>query len=277
MFKNSQLKRLLRASLLLFPPLYWWAVYYEPSHPKRVNIPLSQLPPRLSSVLAGKKITQISDLHCHRISRLEERALKIAEESKSDFMVLTGDFFDYSGRIEGVEEFIKRLNAPSGIYAVTGNVDTCCNDSWEKFFQSTRNRVNYLLDCSVRLDWGNGPVHLVGLNDPGWFDPDNSLERGRELLGRIPESEPKIVLAHQPDWAVLMEEFSLDLMLCGHTHGGQFRLPFGLNFYKQSAAVKKYPHGLYKVGRGALYVSSGIGTSDVRMRLGAPPEVVVIG
>lgn len=215
------------------------------------------------------KIVQISDLHYTRMSRPLEKALEVISEENPNIVAITGDFISSDLKIRFKEFLTKLTSINRNTFAVLGNWDHNLYDTKPLKDEIINSGVTLLLNDSFRLD--NGVV-IAGTDDPYYgYDDLESTFRG------IEESSFVIMLSHTPDIIYRAAEYKPDLVLAGHLHGGQVRIPF-LKFalYVPSEYGSRFLEGLYDVQGVKMYVSRGIGTSHLRIRFFAPPEITVI-
>lgn len=260
--------------------------------------PLTIEIPGLPQYLAGCKITQLSDLHFDGL-RLSEQLLSeaIARSNaiQPDLVVLTGDLVtDDHTPIRDLANRLKQLESRVGVYAVLGNHDI--------HFPNSKLEITEALESvGIRVLWNQIAYPLgkefaiVGLAD-FWsreFDP-------APVMSRLDETMPRIVLSHNPDSAVRLQPWRVDLQLSGHTHGGQIVVPGLGPFPSWYQKVRRYvpkplrpwipymredrckvvkhwewAQGLHQIGANRLYVNRGLGTFPPG-RLFCPPELTVI-
>jgi uncharacterized protein len=239
-------------------------------------VPISLVLPRLDGRFAGYRIAQISDLHADdwmtpgRVLNLVD--LVNAEEP--DLVLITGDFATYSplgSKIRHVPDLVaplKRLRAPDGSFAVLGNHDHRTNAQVVRRVLAASG-VTELCNTALTLRRGGAALHLCGI--------DSALEgvsRPEWVLERLPEEGAAILLAHEPDVADQVAATGrFDLQLSGHSHGGQMGLPL-LRFPFLPKLSRKYPVGLYRVGKMLLYTNRGLGAHP-RFRFACQPEITV--
>ena len=215
------------------------------------------------------KIVQLSDLHIDEFGYRERKTLQIVERLKPDIIVLTGDYTNHSEKYPDVQRFMKGLHAKYGIYAVHGNWNPM--PAAEKFFEGTV--VHVLQDRSAVIQTESGRVVIAGIF---WY---SIREAGRALAGVNTRDSYVILLSHMPDAALHMS-ISVDLVLSGHTHGGQVRLPFIGPLITFSQVGRARSAGLSKLENGGyLYVNRGLGMEGggaPRIRFLCRPEISVI-
>ena len=250
-----------------------WAGYdtgaIEVKHYRLSNSPLAES-------LAGKTVAFISDLHIRTIGPREEKVLGILSEEKPDLILLGGDYISFRAPYEAAVDFLKRLQAPLGVYGVLGNTEysnengACilCHQEKSRALQNKRH-PEILRNSSVILRLNGKEVTLLGLDDP--VTKENSLAK---IANRHEKGNPAILLAHSPAVFEEAANLGIDLMLSGHNHGGQFFFAKYLGRMMPFAdAGFEYLDGFYQKGKSLLYVSRGVGTSFLPLRLGVKPEI----
>lgn len=217
---------------------------------------------------AGFRIVQISDLHCDRTPHNEEKAVRIINALRPDIIVATGDYLNHASALPRLKETLRRLDAPLGKIAVLGNVDV---RRWTHF--------NLLEDTGFRVLQQAGTTVAKGDDALAvWGIAYNHPEAGRDLLPLIAGDRFTVLLCHTPDLVEEVRGGGVDLYLCGHTHGGQVRLPGYGALIAFSRFGKKYESGLYRVGDTTLYVNRGLGLElrpAPQVRFRARPEIAV--
>jgi predicted MPP superfamily phosphohydrolase len=242
------------------------------------DIPIADLP----APFDGFRIVQLSDLHCSRqvnATYLGE-ALALAQQQQPDLMVLTGDFIHRGFRhIDEVAELVGALTAPSGVYAVLGNHDYSVRNAlgFRRYRHLHRAVAEALCGRGIRvlhnecvmLRRGDTSLQLIGVEDL-W---SRACDLQRAYDGLSP-AVPHIVLAHNPRTVEHLRGRRCDLMLSGHTHGGQIHVP-GLGRPTLSRKARRFAAGLYHYQNTYLYVNKGVGFG-FRFRYGVRPEVTVL-
>ncbi len=223
--------------------------------------------PRLHPHLDGLVVMHLTDLHLVRVGRRERRVLKLASEVGPDAVVITGDICGPRWAKQGAQ-FLSSLRPPLGTYWVPGNNDG--KSQHLERLQQMAPSARLLLNRHVLLRKGEGRLLLVGVDDPVRGSPDLL----RALEG-APTDVPALLLAHSPEVIHLPGAERFDLILCGHTHGGQIcplpRRPLYAHLKRRAPAS-----GLHPFGKGFVFVSRGLGTSVLPLRFLCPPEVALI-
>ena len=219
------------------------------------------------------RITQLTDIHHSRILGLNEvrRVVALAEKTKPDMFVLTGDYTtSYRRFIEPCAEALASLNAPEGVWAVLGNHDHYTDpELTTRALQ--RQHIAVLNNAHTTLQRGPDSLQLSGIDDWSW----NATDWPRAFEGLKPAT-PTILLSHQPTVLDLEQTQNVSLILSGHTHGGQVRFPFLGAPALYATNDLKYARGLFRRGATQLYVSSGTGMIGLPVRLGVRPEIAVL-
>ena len=253
--------------------------FFERAHivVRRVEVWLERLP----EAMDGLTIAQLSDLHYdpHFSAGVIRKGVEIVAGLKPDLIALTGDFVTVpvhrrvdpraAEKAAPCAELLAPLKAPLGVYAVLGNHDSHADPGIVTGALSDRG-IRVLQNDAIPLEHNGGRIWLAGVGDVL-----TGFARLEEALKPIPSSEATVLLAHEPDFADDAARHPVDLQLSGHSHGGQVRLPL-LGALILPDMGRKYPRGLRKVGRTALYTNIGLGTIVVPMRVLAPPEVTLL-
>ena len=229
------------------------------------------------------RIVQISDLHDAQIGENNEKLIAMTAETEPDCIVLTGDFVDSSRfhpeRSLSVAESLVKI-AP--VYYVSGNHEAILPDEdYQALTDGLRGLgVCVLEDESAELTRDGQSIRLIGLTDIG-FHP-GTLEEKKDALRRalsalLPEDEFSVTLAHRPELMDVYTECGAPLVLSGHAHGGQIRLPgIGGLIAPGQGLFPKYTEGKYEENGTTLVVSRGIGNSVLPLRVNDRPQIVVV-
>jgi len=254
--------------------LSMFAVGFYATRIERFNVEVTRTTIRTSRLPPGTKtlrIVQITDTHIDTFGPYEQRILKIVQGLKPDVIVLTGDYDGARSTGYDVSRFMKGLSAPEGVYAVDGNWDV--DNGTKKFIGGTD--IQFLRYGYKVIERGNARILVGGAPwTNSYWSPQFDVF-GKE---RRPE-DYVILLAHKPDLSIGAPAW-IDLMLSGHTHGGQVCLPWFGPLVTFSDVGRDKAAGLSKVGGGGLlYVSRGVGTESgtaPRVRFLCRPEISVI-
>lgn len=258
-------------------PLY--ARFIEPWW---VETTLSRIPIRgLPGPFENFTVAQLSDIHYHDKIPLEQvdEAVDLIMARSPDLIVLTGDFlygFD-ENMIHPLAESLSRLKAPCGILAVPGNHDywifslkrlpTLTGKEKVVFRALEGSGIQVLRNESITIRRNGEMLDVVGLDDY-W---SGLTDAARAFRGLDPKS-PRLVLAHNPDSLTEIAKRRADLILCGHTHGGQINIPFAGPLVVPIQRMQ-FVAGLYPYRAGTVYVNRGFGFVWYPLRFNARPEI----
>ncbi|HSH30708.1 MAG TPA: metallophosphoesterase [Thiohalobacter sp.] len=228
-------------------------------------VSIAGLPP----ACAGLRLLHISDLHLDMAEDMPAVLIETVRELDYDLCVLTGDFRARThGPCESALHGLGRLRThlASPVYAVLGN-----HDSIRMVPGIEALDIQLLLNESVRYARGDDGIYLVGVDDPHYYRADN-LEKA---VGGVPDEAVSILLAHSPELYRQASCLGFDLMLCGHTHGGQICLPGGQPILCNARAPRALCRGAWRYNGMQGYTSAGSGACIVDVRLNCPPEVTL--
>lgn len=245
----------------LVEPYHYWI--------SETDIFVRNLPERFENF----RITQLTDIHHSRILGIDQvrHVVELALQTKPDLFVLTGDYATtYRRFIEPCAEALASLNAREGVWAVLGN-----HDHYTDPELTTRalegQHIAVLNNANTTIQRGPDSLQLSGIDDWSW----NAADWDRAFNGLKPAT-PTILLSHQPSVLDLDQTRNVALILSGHTHGGQIRVPWLGAPARLAMRDLKYDRGLFRKGETQLYVSSGTGEIALPVRFGARPEIAVL-
>jgi uncharacterized protein len=245
----------------LIEPYNYWV--------SETDVFIKELPSRFD----GFRITQLTDVHHSRIVGINEvrRVVKLAQLTKPDMFVLTGDYTTtYRRYIGPCAEALGELNAPEGVWAVLGNHDHYTGPELTKRALEQR-RIEVLDNSNTVIQRGPDRIQLSGIDDWTWAATD-----WQRALAGLSDKSPTILLSHQPRVLEFAEVKNVSLILSGHTHGGQIDLPLLGPPARFGTKDLKYARGLFRQGETQLYVSSGTGVIGLPVRFGVRPEIAVL-
>jgi len=241
----------------------WWFVT------RRVTIPIEGLDPKLD----GYRIVQLSDLHIGALTPgwWARRWVDRANAEAPDAAVVTGDLVTSGTAFhEEIADVVGALRARDGVYCAMGNHDYF--GEGEPLVSLLRARGPYVLRNEGRVIERDGARIFIAAIDDTWTKRADLTLALRER----PADVPTVVLAHDPDRFPQIAREGVDLVLSGHTHGGQIAFPFLARWINASKLAHHFHIGLYEAGRSRLYVHPGLGTTGPPIRLGVAPAVVVL-
>lgn len=246
------------AVLLLVPvPVGWYATHWAP-YAVRVSRATVELPPERTG-RRPIRVGVLSDLQTNRIGSYEQRAVRLLEAQDPDVILIPGDLFQgderqFAAILPAYRALLGSLHAPHGVYAVPGDSETV-----ERLGQLTEGTGVVILDDRiVTLRIGDRTVRLGG-NKLRWAPPEGVAVR-RELAAS-PPGDVRILMAHRPEVVLgLPPSSGVDLVVAGHTHGGQVALPLLGPLVTQSPVSRSVAAGgLHQVAGNPIYVSTGAG------------------
>jgi len=235
---------------------------------EHVELKLMNLPEEFDETV----ILFIADLHVDCMEELHEEILAAIHGHHYDFCVLGGDYssgwgWDNKKACELMEVIIRRLRANGKIFAVLGN-----HDRFSMAQALDSYGVKMLLNGHVCLKKGDSSIYLVGLDDCHYFGAD---DLGLAVKG-IPGNSFKILISHSPEIYEKAEAHDFDLLLSGHTHGGQICLPNGTAIVKGATVPSVLVKGKWSYKRLRGYTSCGAGSSCIPARFFCPPEITFL-
>lgn len=228
----------------------------------------------------GFRIVQLSDLHGSRFGEGNARLIEKVRAEEPELIALTGDFLD-EGKTERelpeLEALVRELAAIAPVYFVSGNHDWASGEAYTLFETLEAAGAVCLRNEYLRLERGGDSIVLAGVDDPN--GPAEMAEPD-EFVAQLRKEAPEdfvLLLAHRAYWAEKYPELDVDLILCGHTHGGVVRLPFvGGLAASNMGLFPEYDAGLFELPGYTLFISRGLGNSVPLPRFLNTPELVSI-
>lgn len=256
---------------LIFLGVEIYSFFIEPT-----RLTVSQMTVGVPGLSQPIRLVQLSDIHVERTSRRELALPGLVESLHPDMIVMTGDYLNESYKRtvtsqQDLKDLINQLHAPLGIYAVNGNVESRAR--MENLF--TGLDVHFLDNEVIRIPQLGEHFVLVGLEYNKWVYDEVTL---KGLMTQVKPDDYTLLLYHKPDLAYTARDMGIDLYLTGHTHGGQFRLPFYGALITDSRFHKVFEMGRYQLDNMTMFVSRGLGMAGgiaPRVRFLSPPEVAV--
>ena len=244
--------------------------------------------------LEGYRIVQISDLHNAKFGKHNQKLVDRVRECEPDMIVLTGDLVDSNHtNVDRAVQFVDEIVKICPVYYVTGNHEYWLEASeYDELMSGLADAGVVILDNQVvEISRGDAKFRLVGLDDRSLSDgtleallSDESIRNDqagqKEETADNENSEKKeftVVLAHEPQYLARYAGTGVDLVLSGHAHGGQFRLPFvGGIVAPDQGFLPEYTAGEYYMNGTEMIVSRGLGNSVIPVRLFNYPEIVCV-
>lgn len=238
---------------------------------------------KLPAAFDGYRIAQVSDLHNAEMGEKNERLLALLQEAEPDIIVITGDLIDSRRTDTAVAlEFAERAAEIAPCYYVTGNHEARVEEYAALRAGLTELGVTVLENAQLLLARGEDAVALLGIDDPSfqtdYLSGDSEAVAAQALAAlEIEHDHYTILLSHRPELLSVYAQSGVDLVLSGHAHGGQVRLPFIGGLYAPNQGLfPKYDAGMYTEGSTTMLVSRGIGNSLFPFRVNDRPEVLLI-
>lgn len=218
------------------------------------------------------KIIQISDLHLEQLRYFHKTIAKKINLIKPDLIFITGDSVDKTQKISSLNEFLKLIDISIQKYAITGNWEYWGNVDLAKLKSVfSDNNCDLLVNENRSITIRNREISIIGIDDYIGGHADF-----KSAILNLKTTQTNVVLTHCPEHrdviAVERGNLKIDLVLSGHTHGGQIAF-FGMAPFKPRGSGK-YLKGWYKESEPKMYISKGIGTSILPIRFGARAEMV---
>lgn len=258
-----------------FPALGFYTTHVEP-----YRVALDEVDLALPDERDGRdpiRVGVLTDLQTTAIGGYEREAVDLLRAANTDLVLVGGDLFQgtprqFAANRRALQDLIVSLNSPGGVYVVQGDADD--GPTLDELFAGTP--VTYLWNEVVETHVGDRTIRIAGLG----------LGEGREgraalaELAAAPEGTVRLVLSHQPDWALEVPPGTVDLLVAGHTHGGQIQVPwFGPLLTLSDVPRDVAAGGLHEVGGTQVYVSHGVGHEQQgapQVRFLAPPNVGLV-
>ena len=237
---------------------------------------------RIPAAFDHFKIAVISDLHNAEFGTDNSHLLKLIEDEAPDMIAVTGDLIDSNRMdISIAEELIDQIVDIAPCYYVTGNHEAWIGTEYQETEKILLDKgVIVLHDETVKLVRDDGSIQIAGLDDPAFSG--EAADDGEELLkSRLKDMEIDdsfcILLSHRPEIFDVYVSMDIDLVLSGHAHGGQFRLPFiGGLIAPDQGFLPEYDDGEYIEDNTLMIVSRGLGNSIIPIRFNNDPELVIV-
>ncbi len=261
-----------------------YGVFIEPYRlrVRRLRLPVSSIRATDTAI----RILHVTDLHLRAGDRRRVRMLQRLACLEPDLLLLTGDLIhggsDPAAELETAIAALAPIRARHGVYAVLGNHDHVRRHRLKgwlgqplRFSDTTplvrtleAHGIRVLTNAHANVTVGGQPLTLVGVDDPFYW-----LDDIRRATDGAPRDTTRLLLAHSPDIVRTLDDKRFDLILCGHTHGGQVRLAESIVWHTNTRVPLPRNAGLMQIGPHRVYCSAGVGVSVLPLRLNCPPEV----
>ncbi len=232
----------------------------------------------------GYRIVQISDLHNAEFGKDNSRLITKIKEANPDIIVITGDYVDKRRPNADISvDLTRELVKIAPCYYVTGNHEARLGETFSYLEENLKELGVTVLRNNTSYITRNGEkISISGVDDPAFADDSffgllSSSIMKQELQDIETGEDYNILLSHHPEHFELYKEKGFNLVFSGHTHGGQFRIPFaGGVFAPDQGIFPKYDAGLFEEDGTSMIISRGIGNSIIPFRINNFPEIVVV-
>ncbi|MCX7878932.1 MAG: metallophosphoesterase, partial [Ignavibacteria bacterium] len=227
---------------------------------------------------------------CIRDRYMDERDMSeyagVINQLGSDIICIPGDFVNFEVKdVHPLTRAFRDLNARYGVYGSLGNHDFFQNADYVTKAINNESPIQILRNEHRKITLGGKDIYIMGVDDTirSGVKMEDVLKYYNSMDEYLMKNEstfadsPKILLCHKPYGFDILSQKNIDLVLSGHTHGGQV-VPVKLGNFNLSfaATVSKYIEGHYKLGKSNMYVSRGIGSVGLPVRINCPPEITVL-
>lgn len=263
---------LLAAAVCLW--LWWGNVTLETT---RITVSDEAVP----EAFEGFRIAHISDLHNAEFGEGNEKLLALLREESPDIIAITGDLIDRRNTdLDAAVAFIREAVKIAPCYYATGNHESRLEDPEGFLAQVAAAGAVVLRGDAAELTREGQCIRILGVDDYSFFSGGDGEECVAAMLADLSQVSTDgydILLYHRPELACRLEGWGIELVLSGHAHGGQVRIPFlGGLIAPDQGWFPKYDAGLYRVAGMDLVVSRGLGNSIIPLRINNRPEVVIV-
>ena len=238
---------------------------------------------KLPESFDGYRIAHVSDLHNTEMGKDNEKLLAMLRDADPDMIAITGDLIDSRDTdIEIALQFVREAVKIAPCYYVTGNHEARVNEYGALKAGMEAAGVTVLEDVKTKISMEGETITLIGVNDPSYQTDylfgDSETVMNTKLEDLHTEHDGfTILLSHRPELFDTYVDQDIDLVLSGHAHGGQFRLPFiGGLVAPNQGLFPEYDAGIYTEDNTNMLISRGVGNSILPFRINNRPEVILI-
>lgn len=278
MLSLKRKKRIVLTGLLIFLAvftiwLYWGNVSVQTTE---ITIHHQEMP----DAFRGFQIAQVSDLHNAQFGSRQKDLLSRLQAASPDLIAVTGDLIDSSHtNLTAALDFIRGAADIAPLYFVTGN-----HEAWIENYEAMEQQLIQagampLRDTGIELKRGDASIFLLGMDDPAFDGGVKAADNMDKKIKaqNIGESDFTVLLSHRPELFEVYVSNQMDLVLSGHAHGGQFRLPWiGGIIAPNQGFFPRYTAGVYEKERTKMLVSRGLGNSVIPVRFNNRPELIIL-
>ena len=280
MFQHVTLKKKTRCVLIgIFLAMIVWTAWGNTALERNTYTICS---PELPDAFDGYRIAQVSDLHNAEFGDGNQRLLEMLREAEPDMIAITGDLIDSRRTDLAVPlAFAEEAAQIAPCYYVSGNHEARVSEYQDLKTGLEAAGVTVLDDAQVKIETSGESIAVIGVNDPS-FHADYLTDDAAVIDGKLSELAVEdtgftILLSHRPELFDTYVTHDMDLVLSGHAHGGQFRLPLidGL-VARNQGLFPKYDAGVYSEASTSMIVSRGLGNSIIPFRFNNRSEVILV-
>jgi predicted MPP superfamily phosphohydrolase len=239
---------------------------------REIDVALDGLPQDLD----GFRLLQLSDIHLSAFLSEDElaRVIDAARELRPHLAVMTGDLISVPGDpLDACIRQLARLKSDAGIFACLGNHERYARVEDYTAEAGARAGIRFLRRQHEILRFGSAQLNVAGVDHQDLSDKQRYLRRAERMI--VPGAV-NVLLSHNPDVFPVAAKQGYNLLLAGHTHGGQVTIEILHQGINPARFFTPFVYGLYREGTAAAYVTRGIGTIGIPARIGAPPEIAVL-
>jgi len=233
------------------------------------TVPVAQLPPGLENL----RIAVLSDIHYspQMEDAFLDRIIARINEEHPDMVLITGDLASFHTQwVLQVPEHLAKLSSRYGTFVVPGNHDHCYGrQTLMKKLEAAG--ITVLRNQHMQVGPGDCSIQLIGIDDPATFRDETE-----EVLEKLPREGMRILMCHSPDGIRPAIREKVPLILTGHTHGGQIRLPFVGALFLPTREEREFDRGWFRQSQSWIYVSRGLGNAGFPVRIFCPREVAIV-
>lgn len=261
--------------IVIFILLFLFVSLFKKGHQNTKDVMINHVKLSSTGHHPSLRILHLSDLHLENISITPSELYDKLKHEHIDLIALTGDFLDRKRTIPKLIPYLqvlKKLEAKYGIYAVLGNHDYVLKGKHLKKLINTleHHHCNVLRNENIELLVNGSRLNIIGIDD--YSTNRSDLEQAYEGL----KSGYRLVLTHDPNIVLQMNDYHFDYLLAGHFHGGQICYTKAYHLFKMGKLVRmNMIKGLYTYANKPFYISEGLGQTGINIRVGSRPEITV--
>lgn len=255
-------------------------LYYQNNYLQITNYSIENT--KIPKDFNNYKIIQISDFHNTKSNKITKELINTIKQEQPNIIVITGDLIDSKKtNIDISINLIEKLSNIAPIYYINGNHEISSNKYSELKEKLTTQKVTILENQTKTIKLNNSEINLIGINDPTMnynpYSTEAEIIKSNLKESNYNKENYSILLSHRPEAFNTYVKENIDLVLTGHAHGGQIRLPFiGGVIAPNQGFFPKYTSNKHTKENTTMIVSRGIGNSIIPFRINNRPELVII-